>query len=105
MTSPGEITDSTRQFSPPGSGFSLTFDLDAVSVLTLRYVVTTPAAVRCFASGVPSPVAASQPGPALNEPLSPSVMSWNPIGALAYNDGFMNPSAAPVCWFSSATRP
>ena len=48
--------------------------------------------------GLPQPVHASHPGPALKSPLFPDVMSWNVPDSKAivwYNVGFRYPTACP----------
>ena len=50
-------------------------------------------------SGLPQPVHASHPGPALKSPLFPDVMSWNVPDSKAmvwYNVGFRYPTACPI---------
>jgi len=50
-----------------------------------------------FASGVPSPVQASHPGPAFCVPLLPLVTSLNPLANWPYSAGFQNPTGFPIC--------
>ena len=58
--------------------------------------------------GTPRPVHASQPGPALKAPLSPTVMSrkpgaTSPAVAAAYSAGCRRPRLLPACCASRAT--
>jgi len=68
-----------------------------------------PSAVRIFVpSGLPKPVVASQPGPALKEPLFPETMSRKAVG-FWYRAGLTKPTRDfPFCtnaWLIRAKRP
>src|SRR5689334_11215834 len=52
--------------------------------------------------GLPSPVQASHPAPAVYAPLSPEVMSRNAVAGAPYSAAFKLPAGFPVVWLTIA---